>query len=73
MDDLSKTNKKDSDMDKYKVNSAFNKWFSAINLKKLPLSMQEKISDFNHYQKKLAFTKVLKIFLHGIHEEKESL
>lgn len=60
-------------MDKYKTNSAFNKWFSAINLNGLPLSMQEKISDFNRYQKKLTFTKALQIFLHGIHEEKESL
>ena len=60
-------------MDKYKTKSAFNKWFSAINLNELPFSIQEKISDFNRYQKKLTFTKALQIFLHGIHEEKESL
>lgn len=60
-------------MDKYKTNSAFNKWFSAIQLKNLPDSIQIKIQEFDRYRKKLDFEKALLIFLHGVNDEKESL
>lgn len=60
-------------MDKYKTNSAFNKWFSAIQLEKLPDPIQKKIQEFDHYRKKLSFEKVLLILLHGVNDEKESL
>lgn len=60
-------------MDKYKTNSAFNKWFSPINLEKLSFLSKQKITHYNLYRKKLSFEAVLKLFLYGIHEEKESL
>lgn len=60
-------------MDKYKTKSALNKWFSSIKLNKLPPVIQEKITGFDKYQKKLTFIKALQIFLHGINDEKESL
>ena len=60
-------------MDKYKTNTAFNKWFSPINLGKLSVSSKQKIINYNSYRKKLSFEAVLKLFLYGTHEEKESL
>ena len=60
-------------MDKYKTNSAFNKWFSPINLEKLSNLSKQKIADYNSYRKKLSFESVLKLFLYGTNEEKESL
>ena len=60
-------------MDKYKTNSAFNKWFSPINLEKLSILSKQKIVDYNSYRKKLSFEAVLKLFLYGTNEEKESL
>ncbi|MFL2139811.1 IS4/IS5 family transposase, partial [Desemzia sp. FAM 23991] len=60
-------------MDKYKLNSAFNKWFSAIKLEKLPIPIREKVFAFDKYHKKLSFFRALQLFLHAINEEKESL
>ncbi|GMA46896.1 transposase [Tetragenococcus muriaticus] len=60
-------------MDKYKTISAFNKWFSAINLKKLPFSIREKIFQAEKYHKKLSFEHFLKVFLYGVDNECESL
>lgn len=60
-------------MDKYKSISAFNKWFSPINLEKLSISSQNLILNFNSYRKKLHFESVLQLFLYAINEEKESL
>ncbi|SMH27084.1 transposase, IS4 family [Carnobacterium iners] len=60
-------------MDKYKTNSAFNKWFSSIKLNLLPSPIQKKIVDFDKYHKKLSFFQALQLFLHGINDEKESL
>lgn len=60
-------------MDKYKTNSAFNKWFSSIKLKKLPFDIQEKIFQADRYTKKLGFEQFLKVFLYGIDQERESL
>ncbi|GMA45001.1 IS4-like element ISTeha5 family transposase [Tetragenococcus halophilus] len=60
-------------MDKYKTISAFNKWFSNINFKKLPFSIREKISQADKYHKKFAFEHFLKVFLYGIDHECESL
>lgn len=57
-------------MDKYKINSAFNKWFSAINLENLSVYSKRVIQDYNSYRKKLFFKSVLKLFLYGINEEK---
>jgi len=59
-------------MDKYKTNSAFNKWFSHIQLEKLPASIREKIDAFDNYQKKLLFANTLRLFLYAVNEEKES-
>ena len=58
-------------MDKYKKNSAFNKWFSPINLEKLSILSKQKIADYHSYRKKLSFEAVLKLFLYGTHEEKK--
>ncbi|EOT29024.1 hypothetical protein OMQ_01550 [Enterococcus saccharolyticus subsp. saccharolyticus ATCC 43076] len=60
-------------MDKYKTNSAFNKWFSAINLENLSVCAKQFIVNYNSYRKKLSFEAVLKLFLYAINEEKESL
>ncbi|MCB5952807.1 IS4 family transposase [Enterococcus sp. BWT-B8] len=60
-------------MDKYKTNSAFNKWFSAIKLETLSVYSKKWILDYNSYRKKLSFESVLKLFLYAINEEKESL
>ncbi|GMA09334.1 hypothetical protein GCM10025886_24870 [Tetragenococcus halophilus subsp. flandriensis] len=60
-------------MDKYKTISAFNKWFSAINLKELPFSIREKIFQAEKYHKKLSFEQFLKVFLYGIDNERASL
>ena len=60
-------------MDKYKTNSAFNKWFSAINLENLSVFSKQFVLNYNSYRKKLSFEAVLKLFLYGINEEKESL
>ncbi|MGX7197586.1 IS4 family transposase [Enterococcus olivae] len=60
-------------MDKYKTNSAFNKWFSAINVENLSVSAKQFIVNYNSYRKKLSFEAVLKLFLYAINEEKESL
>ncbi|MCB5950444.1 IS4 family transposase [Enterococcus sp. BWT-B8] len=60
-------------MDKYKTNSAFNKWFSAIKLENLSVYSKKWILDYNSYRKKLSFESVLKLFLYVINEEKESL
>jgi len=60
-------------MDKYKLNSAFNKWFSAIKLEKLPIPIREKVFAFDKYHKKLSFFRALQLFLLAINEEKESL
>lgn len=60
-------------MDKYKSISAFNKWFSPINLEKLSVSSQNAIANFNSYRKKLDFEAILKLFIYAINEEKESL
>ncbi|MFL2145233.1 IS4 family transposase [Desemzia sp. FAM 24101] len=59
-------------MDKYKTNTAFNKWFSSIKLEKLSSPIFERIFAFDKYQKKLSFFRALQIFLHAINEEKES-
>lgn len=59
-------------MDKYNLNSAFNKWLSAIKLEQLPIAIREKILTFDKYQKKLSFFRALQLFLHAINEEKES-
>ncbi len=59
-------------MDKYKANSAFNKWFSFIQFEKLLSAAREKINSFDKYQKKLVFSKALLLFLYAINEEKES-
>ncbi|MEK0197943.1 IS4/IS5 family transposase, partial [Tetragenococcus halophilus] len=56
-------------MDKYKTISAFNKWFSNINFKKLPFSIREKISQADKYHKKFDFEHFLKVFLYGIDNE----
>ena len=60
-------------MDKYKTNTAFNKWFSAIKLENLSVDSKKWIFDYNSYRKKLSFEAVLKLFLYAINEEKESL
>lgn len=60
-------------MDKYKTNTTFNKWFSAIKLGKLSVNSQKCIFDYNSYRKKLSFEAVLKLFLYAVNEEKESL
>ncbi|WP_223273151.1 hypothetical protein [Enterococcus sp. OL5] len=60
-------------MDKYKTNSAFNKWFYAIKLENLSVYSKQFIHDYNSYRKKLSFEAVLKLFLYAINEEKESL
>ncbi|SEK55414.1 hypothetical protein [Carnobacterium iners] len=60
-------------IDKYKTNSAFNKWFSFIKLDCLPSSIKKKIVAFDKYHKKLSFFQSLQLFLHGINDEKESL
>lgn|SRR5699024_694657 len=60
-------------MDKYKTKTAFNKWLSPIKVKKLSLSDQIKIANFDKYHKKLSFYKALKIYLYAIDSEKESL
>lgn len=60
-------------MDKYKLISAFNKWFSPINLEKLSISSKKLMLDFDSYRKKLHFEAVLQLFLYAINEEKESL
>ncbi|MFD2729429.1 IS4 family transposase [Enterococcus camelliae] len=60
-------------MDKYKINTAFNKWFSAINLENLSVYSKQFIHDYNLYRKKLSFETVLELFLYAINEEKESL
>ncbi len=60
-------------MDKYKLISAFNKWFSPINSEKLSISSKKSIGHFNSYRKKLNFEAVLQLFLYAINEEKESL
>jgi len=57
-------------MDKYKTNTAFNKWFSAIKLGKLSVNSQKCIFDYNSYRKKLSFEAVLKLFLYAVNEEK---
>ena len=49
-------------MDKYKTNTTFNKWFSAIKLGKLSVNSQKCIFDYNSYRKKLSFEAVLKLF-----------
>ena len=59
-------------MDKYNINSAFNKWFSAINLENLSVSAKQFIASYDSYRKKLSFEAVLKLFLYAINEEKES-
>lgn len=60
-------------MDKYKTNSAFNKWFSAINLENLSVYSKQFVASYDSYRKKLSFEAVLKLFLYAINEEKESL
>ena len=60
-------------MDKYKTNTAFNKWFSAIKLENLSVDSKKWIFNYNSYRKKLSFEAVLKLFLYAINEEKESL
>lgn len=55
-------------MDKYKTNTAFNKWFSAIKLGKLSVNSQKCIFDYNSYRKKLSFEAVLKLFLYAVNE-----
>ena len=60
-------------MDKYKSNSAFNKWLSPIQLKKLPFSIRKRIDAFNNYQEKLYYHTALHLFLYAVNEEKESL
>lgn len=60
-------------MDKYKTNTSFNKWFSSINLNQLSKAAKQDIAAFNRYVKKFPFETALKLFLHGINAEKESL
>ena len=60
-------------MDKYKTKTAFNKWFSSINFNQLSKEAQQDIAGFNRYVKKFRFETTLKLFLHGINAEKESL
>ena len=60
-------------MDKYKTKSIFNKWFSSIKLKHLSKEAWQDIAAFNRYVKKFDFETALKLFLHGINAEKESL
>ena len=57
-------------MDKYKTNTAFNKWFSAIKLGKLSVNSQKCIFDYNSYRKN-SFEAVLKLFLYAVNEEKK--
>lgn len=59
-------------MDKYKLNAAFNKWFSAIKLEELTIPILKKIFSFDKYHKKHSFFQTMQLFLHVI-EEKESL
>ena len=60
-------------MDKYKTKTSFNKWFSSIKLKVLSKEAKQHIAGFNRYVKKFHFETALKLFLHGINTEKESL
>lgn len=60
-------------MDKYKTKTSFNKWFSSIKLKLLSKEAKQHIAGFNRYVKKFHFETALKLFLHGINTEKESL
>lgn len=60
-------------MDKYNTNTTFNKWFSRINLTTLSKGAQKEMAQFNRYVTKMDFEKFLKLLLHAIHDEKESL
>lgn len=73
LDDLSKSTIKEQLMDKYNTNTTFNKWFSPINLTTLSEGAQKEMAQFNRYVTKMDFEKFLKLLLHAIHDEKESL
>lgn len=73
LDDLSKSQNKGPSMDKYNTNTTFNKWFSPINLNSLSKNALAAIAQFNQYTKKMDFEAFLKLLLHAIHDEKESL
>ena len=45
----------------------------AINLENLSVFSKQFVLNYNSYRKKLSFEAVLKLFLYGINEEKESL
>lgn len=60
-------------MDKYNTNTTFNKWFLPINLTTLSKDAQKEMAQFNQYVKKMDFEAFLKLLLHAIHDEKESL
>lgn len=60
-------------MDKYKTKRTINKWFSFIQFEQLSKKSREAIHSFNRYSKKLTFLKALKLFLHAINDETDSL
>lgn len=68
-DDLSKTNKKDSCMDKYNAKTSFQKWFLSINFEDLSSQAQLTIENFDYYSKKTDFQTILKVLLHTVYEE----
>ncbi|OJF91691.1 hypothetical protein [Alkalibacterium sp. 20] len=60
-------------IDKYKTNSAFNKWFSSIKLDCLPSPIQKKIFSFDKYHKKLSFFQALHLKVYEIIENNLSV
>lgn len=73
LEELSKSTTKEQFMDKYNTNTTFNKWFSSINLSSLSEGAQKEMNQFNKYVKKMDLESYLKLLLHAIHDEKESL
>ena len=60
-------------MDNCNTNTTFNKWFSSINLTNLSEDAQQEIKQFNRYGTKMNFRTFIKLFIHAIQDEKESL
>ena len=56
-------------MDKYNKKTAFQKWFSAINVNECSREAQTTIKKFDYYHKKLDFETTIKILLHAIYEK----
>lgn len=73
LDDLSKSNIKDHNMDKHNTKKSISTFFSQINFDSLSAQAKQAINEFNRYVKKCDFVSFLKLLLFAINDETESL